>query len=104
MATSASSPGHAPSSTEPVARERPAPTAITSFQLALAVGGALGGAFNALIAPRGLPARDHHDAGAWHGLLVALLGRGVGYGPDGPVRTTWVVMAERAELGALKLR
>jgi hypothetical protein len=35
-----------------LARERPAPTAITSFQLALAVGGALGGAFNALIAPR----------------------------------------------------
>jgi hypothetical protein len=35
-----------------LSRERPAPTAITSFQLALAVGGALGGAFNALIAPR----------------------------------------------------
>jgi len=35
-----------------LARERPAPAAITSFQLALAVGGALGGAFNALVAPR----------------------------------------------------
>ena len=34
--------------------------------------------------------------------LVALRGRGAGYGPDGPVQTTWVVMAERAdELGAL---
>lgn len=35
-----------------LARERPAPSSITSFQLAIATGGALGGVFNALIAPR----------------------------------------------------
>ncbi len=35
-----------------LARERPAPAAITSFQLAIAVGGAAGGIFNALVAPR----------------------------------------------------
>lgn len=35
-----------------LARERPPPAAVTSFQLAIAVGGALGGTFAALLAPR----------------------------------------------------
>lgn len=35
-----------------LARSRPSDASITSFQLAIAVGGALGGVFNALVAPR----------------------------------------------------
>lgn len=70
-----------------LARTRPAATHLTDFYLCLAVGGVLGGAFNALVAPLVFPAYVEYP------LMIVLACAFGGSVVDWPTRRDWLIAA-----------
>lgn len=80
-----------------LARERPDPIHLTTYYVILSVGGALGGLFNALLAPALFTSVFEYPL-----VLMAALGLWAGLVPSGPAPLDWTEIAHAEPRGAQK--